>query len=269
MLHEKIYLDPTDERVVLETYVSTNTDNSPRDAMLVLPGGGYHFLSSREAESIALAYLAKGFNAFVLSYRVGNPDDVYPKQLLDASRAVLHIRENAEKYSINPKRVFAVGFSAGGHLAGALGLMSDEKIVLDTLGIKPGDNKPNAIVLAYPVVTAMAPTHQGSYKNLTGKPFDEIPEDEKRLHSLELHVNENSPPAFIWHTAEDKAVPAYGSLSLAGKYVEFERPVMMTLYPYGAHGLALANKITANNPKQIDEIVEPWVDNSVKWLETI
>ena len=269
MLHEKIHLDSADERVCLDTYISSNADGSLRDAMIVLPGGGYRSLSSREAESIALAYLARGYNSFVLSYRVGLEGDVYPKQLIDISRAILHVRENAEKYGIKPDRVFVVGFSAGGHLAGASALMSDDEAVLSELGVTQGKNKPNAVILAYPVVTAMSPTHEGSFTALTGKAFANIPEDEKRLHSLELHVDENSPPAFIWHTAEDKAVPPYGSFHLAEKYVEYGRRVMFTLYPYGAHGLALANKITSKTPEQNDPLVEVWVDNSVKWLETI
>lgn len=269
MLNDKIYLDPSDDRVCLETFVSSNSDDSLRDAMIVLPGGGYSNLSSREAESIALAYLARGYNSFLLSYRVGCEGDTYPKQLIDVSRAIIHVRENSEKYGINPNRVFVVGFSAGGHLAGAVGLMSDERIVLDTLGIKPGENKPNGIILAYPVVTAMAPTHQGSFIRLTGKAFCDISEDERKFHSLELRVDENAPPAFIWHTAQDTVVPPYGSMHLAEKYVEFGRPITFTLYPYGQHGLALANKITSRVPEQNDAMIEVWVDNSVKWLETI
>ena len=107
MLTERIYLSD-DKRAWLDTYVSEFKPYR-RDAMLVIPGGGYRSVcSDREGEMVALGYFAKGYNAFVLNYRVAEEGDVYPRQLLDACRAVLHIKANAEKYNINADRVFAV-----------------------------------------------------------------------------------------------------------------------------------------------------------------
>ncbi len=268
MIHERIYLDPTNKSVYLDTYVSQNCNGTPRNAMLVLPGGGYRLCSEREAEPIALAYMAAGFNAFVLNYRVGDGDR-YPSQLIDASRAVVYIRENAEKYNINKDRVFAVGFSAGGHLAGSLATLCSDPEVLTALGIKEGDNRPNAVVLGYPVVSAVLETHKGSFERLTGKAFDEITEEEKIKLSLECHVDKNTPPAFIWHTAKDETVKPCGSLRLAEKYVEAGVTVMLKLYPYGCHGLSLGNNITAESSVHFVPSIEDWVDESVKWLKTI
>ena len=268
MLSERIYLSD-DKRAYLDTYVS-DFRNVRRDAMLVIPGGGYnHVCSDREGELVALAYFAKGFNAFMLNYRVGEATDTYPTQLIDACRAVLHIRENNEKYFINPDRIFAVGFSAGGHLAGSLGILSKDKSVLDTLGVSSDAVKIRGIVLAYPVVTAMTDTHFGSFEKLSGIRRDQIPDEIKRKLSLEEHVDENSPPAFIWHTAEDAGVPVVGSLRLAESYVKNKVPVALHVYPYGGHGLALSDGFSNNNPESAQPLAARWLSDSVEFIKTL
>ena len=119
MRFERIYLNNEDKRSYIDTYVQDG--NVKRDAMLVIPGGGYcGVCSDREGEPIALEFFAKGYNAFVLNYRAGKAGDVYPSQLLDAAAAMIYIREHEEELCINKDRVFAVGFSAGGHLCGSL-----------------------------------------------------------------------------------------------------------------------------------------------------
>ena len=269
MLHERIFLDETDDRVYLDTYVG-DIRNFARDAMLVLPGGGYsNVCNEREGEPIALAYLAKGFNAFVLNYRVGKEGDVYPKQLIDAARAVIHIKANAEKYNIDPDRIFAVGFSAGGHLAGSLGLMASRPEVLEALGATKEDVKIKGMVLSYPVVTALYNTHINSFQRLSGFPFDEIPEDLKKKYSLEECVDENSPAAFIWHTATDAGVPPIGSLMLTAKYIEKQLPVSLHIYPYGPHGIALADKYSNFNEAAVQPLAQRWLSDSVDFINSL
>ena len=269
MQHERIFLDSADDRVYIDTYVANNR-TFLHSAMLIIPGGGYsQICTEREGEPVAFAYLEKGFNCFVLNYRVNK--DPYPSQLIDASRAILHIRDNAEKYCIDPNRVFAVGFSAGGHLAGSLAILHNDPDVLSALGISEGDNCPDGVVLGYPVVSAMHPTHHGSFINLMGgKEFQDITEEEKKNLSLEVHVNEKSAPAYIFHTAEDAVVPAFGSLALAAEYVRAGVPVKFNLYPYGPHGIALANGVTAcGNDKYLQPLAEEWVEDSVRFLNTL
>ena len=275
MLHERIYLDPSDERVYIDSYVADDR-TVVKDAMLVIPGGGYHGVCfAREGEPIALAYMARGYNCFVLSYRVSDyatrPDcDGYPSQLIDASRAMVYIRNHACELNINPDRVFAVGFSAGGHLAGSLAILADDEAVLSTVGCPRGMNRPTASVLAYPVVTAMAATHEGSFAHLMRMPYADIPESDRRRLSLEEHVDARSAPLFIWHTAEDIVVPPVGSLMLAAKYTALHLPVSLRLYPYGGHGTALANEVTAcGGTASIQPLAEGWFEESVAWLKTI
>ena len=267
MLHERVYLDSENKEVYIDIYVADNR-TLVRDAMLVIPGGGYQQVGSdREGEPVALAFLAKGYNCFVLNYRVKNVP--YPSQLIDASRAVLHIRDNAEKYNVNKSRVFAVGFSAGGHLAGSLAILHNDPQVLSALKIFEGENRPDAVIMCYPVVSALLPTHKPSFEHLAGGiPFDEIPYDLKQKLSLETQVNRSSAPLFIWHAAKDGLVPTNGSLALAQRYIDEKINVMLKIYPKGTHGLALANRLTAEgSPTLIHSIAEKWIDEADEWLQ--
>ncbi len=268
MINEKIYLDENNPEVVLETYAHVDPLMPKRDAILIFPGGAYcHLASFREGDCIATAFASRGVNAFVLSYRLG-PKNNYPCQLIDAVRAIVYIKENASKYGIDPQRVFTVGFSAGGHLSGTV---ATKYMIGEQLLSLPKDSaRPAGTLYAYPVVSAFAATHGGSFENLLGKPFSELSEEEKNFHSVELHVTENTPPAFIWHTAEDNAVPPEGALRLAAAYVSKKVTVEMHLYPYGPHGIALASPLTSNgNVGFVQPRAEEWVDKAVSFMKTV
>ena len=263
MIHERIFLD-NEKRTYIDTYVNTDSREKPRDAMLVIPGGGYHQVClDREGECVAMAYASHGVNSFVLNYRVG-VGETYPNQLIDAARAMAHIKQNADKYHIDPDRVFAVGFSAGGHLCGTLATLYREAEEL--IGLEKDTARPRGVVLAYPVVTALHKTHIGSFEKLLCKPFSEITEEEKKHFSIEENITADTPPAFIWHTAEDAVVPPVGSIRLAEAYCKAGAKVEFHLYPYGPHGLALSNEVTCieGQPK-----AESWVEEAVEWIKTV
>lgn len=270
MLHERIFLDPTDDRVFIDTYVA-NDKSFKRDAMIVIPGGYGAVCTQREGEPVALAYVAHGYNAFVLNYRVGRRGDVFPKQLVDAGCAIMYVRENAERFGINPSRVFTVGFSAGGHLSGSCAIMYNAPEVKKALGITGEENKPTASILAYPVVTAnVEQTHKPSFKNLLGKPFEEISDEEKKRFSLETAVCPDSAPMFLWHTREDTLVPLDGTLLLIQAAKNAGVNVTAHIYPYGPHGLALSTKITeCGKAAWVQPLAQRWVSDSVEWINTL
>lgn len=268
MLHERISLNPDDERVFIDTYV--HNFGTARDAILVIPGGAYREVcTDREGEPIALAFVAKGFNAFVLGYRVGNPDDNFPKQLFDAAEAMVYIREHAKELKINPRRVFAVGFSAGGHLCGSISTMWEFPEVKERFGDRAALVRPTASVLSYPVTTLYGPTHINSFKNLLGKPDGDFTDAERERYSLECCVNQHTAPIFIWHTAEDTVVPAVGSLRLARALIDAKIPSRLSIYPYGKHGSALANAVTARASDEILPMADGWVDEAIDFFKTL
>jgi len=269
MLNIKIPLDPTDSNIFLTAYVADAVRDYTRPAILVIPGGGYGGLASdREGEPIALAFMAQGYNAFVLSYSVGRVRP-YPAQLCEASMAMAHIRDNASEYGIDPNRVFVVGFSAGGHLAGSLGTMWHKQCVCDETGIEYGKNRPDGMMLIYPVVTGVHDFgHLGSFKNLL---CTDTPTEEQLCEvSLEKNVDEKSVPLFLVHTSNDQVVDIRNALVLGEAYREHGLQFEMHIYPDAPHGIALGNDITrCGQPKWSDPAMSEWIRHAVYWAEKI
>lgn len=268
MLFRTFKFEVQGHEIELHAYIEEGSRG--KDSVLIFPGGGYaHLSTDREGVAIANAYYERGLNAFVLHYAVGD-EYKYPSHLTDASFAITYIKAHAEEFGIDPDRIFTVGFSAGGHLSGSMAILHKDPEVLSYLGIEKGDNKPCGSILAYPVVSARVATHGGSFERLTGKAFDDITDAERDRLSLDTNVDADSAPVFIWHTSVDPAVPVVGSLRLAEAYYAIGRAVTLHVYPYGTHGIALANGKTADgNPEWIQPLAEGWVDDSVRWIKAV
>ncbi|MBQ3493536.1 MAG: alpha/beta hydrolase [Clostridia bacterium] len=234
-----------------------------RPAMLVIAGGGYRAVSVREKEPIALAYMARGFNAFTLEYSVTPLH--YPTQLLEGCMAIIYIRENAESLGVDVEHVGAIGFSAGGHLCGMLATLYGEKVIEEVLGERAKLSRPDAVVLSYAVLSAYGKIHQGSIDNITAGD-----QELRKKMDLPSVVDENSVPAFLWCNYFDKVVPAESSLLMALSYREKGVPCELHLYEQGGHGLSLANEETAPpsmTATHILQSVQPWVEASAVWLK--
>ena len=252
---------------VMDTYILNDRNREidkepigPRPAVLILPGGGYEFTSYREAEPIATQFNAMGFNAFVLYYCC--KPHVFPQALKDVSRAMCIIRDNAKDWNIDPDKIFVSGFSAGGHLAASIGTMWDLPCLSEIEGMEYGKNKPNAMILAYPVIVYNEFANFGSYENLLGKDYPALAEE----HSLEKHVSEKTPPAFIWHTYEDDMVPLENALSFGDALRKNNIPFEMHIFTKGGHGLSLANEEVCCD-KDCDVHVQHWVKLLEEWLK--
>lgn len=268
MINKKISLSETNENVFLEIFVPEKNKGFVRDAILVIPGGGYIGLcDDREGEPIALEFVQKGLAAFVLHYSVGEYAK-FPRPLIEASLAMKHIKDNAEEYNINPDRVFVTGFSAGGHLTVSLGTMWHIKEIYDEIDMPFGYNKPLGILPIYPVVSANVPTHMRSFQNITG---NENPTKEELLkYSLDERVDEKSAPAFICHTSTDKVVSVFNSLCLANAYARQNIPFELHVFKEAPHGVALGNKITEyENSAWVNPSCEMWTTLAVMWMKGI
>ncbi len=228
-----------------------------RPAMLVVPGGGYAFVSDREAEPVALAYMAKGFNSFVLDYSVAPIG--YPYQLIEGKMAVAYIRKNSDKYFIDPELIAGVGFSAGGHLCGMLSTNTGLDDARKFLGNDADLAYLNASILSYPVITiAKDFTHMGTRECLCMG--DKVLEQKV---SLENNVTKDCPPAFIWATEDDDTVPVENSLTMALAYKKAGVKFELHVFKSGIHGLSLATKEIVK-PELIDKLIN---DPVAKWFE--
>ncbi len=231
-----------DKKVSLTGYI---LDNSPemknldtRPAVLVIPGGGYSFCSDREAEPIAMLFALEGYHTFVLRYTVGqrNTGFCFEQPFEDAKKALKYIRDNASEYGVDPQKIAAIGFSAGGHLCSALGTLSEEK--------------PNALILAYPCIL----------ERISRILACDVP-------STDLAVTKDTPPTFIFSAADDGCVPIENSLAFASACAANEVPFEMHIYQNGGHGFSLATPNVCNGGGDTDAAT--WAEHCRKWLRKV
>lgn len=237
-----ISLNLTHENVTLTAYLLDRSPEMPntqvRPAVLVFPGGGYYNCSDREAEPIALAFLAEGYQAFVLRYSIGE-NAAFPRPLNDAEEALELIRSKADEWAVEPGKIAACGFSAGGHLAAALGTM--------------GRVRPNALILAYPCIL-------DSISNILATP----------IPSLEKWVDGQTPPTFLFATATDQLVPVEHSLQFAVALDRARIPFELHIFQRGTHGLSLAKPVTSAGLRaMVDADAAKWMGLCIAWLENL
>lgn len=232
-------------------------ENWKRPALIVVPGGGYGMVSKREGEPIASYFYAKGFQVFILTYLCQPQGVRYPEQLLELASAVDYVRKNAKEFDVNADEVFAVGFSAGGHLTGNLAVEYAE--VAEKAGVEL-DCKPTAVGLCYPVISSTH-GHFGSYVNLlNGYSEDEQAVLKSKLN-LDERVNEQTPPAFLWATASDAVVPADNTLRYALAMARNNRPYEVHVYPEGIHGLSACNMEICQDGDEGTKNMARWMDD--------
>ncbi len=222
--------------VSLTSYIQESSESMPlnriKPAILVLPGGGYNYCSDREAEVIALAYLNAGFNAFVLRYSLGQKS-AFPRPLRDAEKAIEYIRDNHNRFNINPNWIAGIGFSAGGHLLAMLATS--------------GRARPNAIILGYPCFM-----EQNDHNLIYPRPV----------------VDNLTPEAFIFHTYMDKRAPLKDILSFVSDYEKNNIPFELHVYRDGYHGLSLGNElVSAKDKSGVDKQYQTWYSLSCEWLK--
>lgn len=205
-----------------------------RPAVLIFPGGGYYMVSDREAEPIAMAYLAEGYNAFILRYSVGK-ESSFEEALSEAEGAISMIRENADHWNTDPNKIATIGFSAGGHLAASLGTM--------------GKSRPNALMLGYPCILSDP-----------GLAFT--------VPSVNKEVDDLTPPTFLFSTFEDQIVPIAHTLSFIEALNKQGIPFESHIFQKGIHGLSLAKSLTSNGEESlVDQDFAQWFAMSVSWLK--
>lgn len=253
------YLDKSEG--ILDAYIPNVTpeidENVMRPSIVLCPGGAYMYCSRREAEPVALNFLAKGYNVFILYYSVFEKSFPYPQ--LEVLSAVRLIREKAHEWHCAPDKIAVMGFSAGGHLAACASNLYDDPRLIKHIQVDPSLLRPDASILCYPVISGMKYPHALSFERLLGEPTEE----ELAALSLELRVNASTPPAFIWHTSDDEGVNVNNSLLYASALAEHKIPFEMHIFPRGIHGLANADRTTLyENP-----VCAQWVSLCLKWLE--
>jgi acetyl esterase/lipase len=228
-------------------------------AVLICPGGGYGVLAfDHEGNAIAKWLNDNGIAGIILKYRLPSDQIMIDKSigpLQDAQEAIRVIRRNAVSWKINPDKVGVIGFSAGGHLASTLSTHYAEKVydVKDNTSARPDFS-----LLIYPVVSFDTEvTHLGSRNNLIGL---NPSEDQVKRFSNELQITANTPPAFLVHSADDKAVPVMNSIGYFKGLQKNNIPVELHIFQKGGHGYGLSpNGGTESS----------WPALCIKWLKAM
>ena len=254
MIHMNV---PDSKEATLEGYILdceiTFGQETKRPAVLVCPGGGYVYCSPREGEPVALAYASKGIHAFVLRYSTKFNAAGF-KPLQEVSWAIGYIREHAQEWNIDPEKIVACGFSAGGHLALSSGLLAE--------------NKPNAMILGYSAV--QIPNLPGAdylLKVLTGK--QTVTDQDSKDLSLVDKITKEAPPVFLVATAEDY-LTSFGALPVVNRYSQLGLPYEAHIFQHGPHGYSTADVAAANGSEGlVNDSVAHWLQLSVDWMMRI
>lgn len=251
-------------------------------AVLICPGGGFFSLSEREGEPVAAAFLNKGFQAFVLHYKIGNPENkitnILNDALTDCARAVRLLKEHAEELGIDPERILMLGFSAGAYLTAMYGSRWKEAGLAEKAGTTAQQLKIRAAALCYPLCDYEG---MSSYEKecppetrelllranlcLCGEE-NPLQEMRKKYNPLN-YVGRDTVPTFLWHTSEDEMIPAVNSLSYAIKLLEHQVPYELHIFDGGVHGMSLALPHTAAKKEEIDGHCAAWFELLMKWLK--
>jgi len=227
-------------------------------AALIFPGGGYRWVVvDKEGYELARWLSARGVTAFVLFYRL--PAEGWRSgsdtPLADAQRAMRLIRSRSSEYGTDPKRVTAIGFSAGGHVCASLLTRFATNAYSAVDGADRLSARPDGAAPIYPVISMSAPTaHVGSRAELIGERASKALEFK---YNPSLHVPSNAPPTFLLHAEDDPSVPVANTLMLREALLAARVPVETHLYPEGGHGFGLRLS-RGHSVEGWQEVLWPW-----------
>ncbi len=252
---------PLTKPAYLKAYIrepDTNTPQTSFPAVIIVPGGGYTHIPEAQAETLALAFAARGFQSFYLRYHFSNEvTPLLPQPILDLAAAIRQLRLHAADWSLDPQKIAAAGFSVGGHIV-SLYNGNWQTAAVQQVGLGT-ELKLNAAILGYPVIRLDAgwPASAEKLATLTTEPA--------QLAADRL-VNTNCAPTFVWTTADDPLVPVQNSLIYLNALAQQGVPFESHIFRHGPHGLALANQQTAWKADADQPHVAHWFDLAIEWL---
>lgn len=296
MIHRTINLYDDRDDVTLTTYLLEDSpellNGQKRPAVLVCPGGAYLGCSDREADPVALRFMAMGYHAFVLRYstyfekgQFGKPiqlasmpvkeKSLHPAPMRDIGKAFLTIHAHADEWLVDVDKIAICGFSAGGHNCAMYSVYWHEPIITHFFGEDASLFKPAASILCYALC---------DYGIMLGGQLDEMSQEVADAASIAflgtvtpsaelleqvspvLHVSKQTPPTFLWATADDALVPAENTTRMATALAQANVPFEVHIFEQGVHGLSLADQSTAGTLMFVNPNVEVWISLAQTWL---
>lgn len=292
--------EPTPEKPATYTcYLADAVGEGSREArpaVIVCGGGSFKTIAAHEKEPVALEFVNRGYQAFVLEYVTTETGDIaYPAPEADLACMVAAVRANAAAWHVDPARVVVAGFSAGGFVCASLAATWRDGELAAAIGVQPEVIRPDAVVLGYPLLDLVAwrawktrdpridlrvpKTGGKTGRDLLNDFFGELAGGDftdERLAAISpvAHVDRHMPPTFIWCAADDHAVPVTQTYPFAAKLAAEGVAHELHVFDRGGHGPSVANRNTwPADVKDAEEFaarqqaVRPWVDLAFRFLD--
>lgn len=249
-LYSKQEIEAEPSRVFASIIPFPIGNNAP--TVILCPGGAYEFISfNNEGGEYAKAFNKAGFNVFLLNYRVA-ANAHYPNPMEDLARAICFVKANCSSFGADAERLVLCGSSAGGHLCAYFAERYGE--FENIYQGRQYSLRPQAVVLAYPVISMIQDTHEVTRFRLLGS----HPTHEQKLDkSVELIAGKDYPPTFFWHCEGDRTVPISNSIRFDERLTEMGVKHVFRRYARGGHGIGLAKGTTASG----------WFEEAVAFLK--
>ena len=261
-----------------------------RPALIICPGGAYLIHAVKEGEPIALTFLQKGYNCFVLRYTVAtdrenpaagvNEAARYPLQALQLLEAIHTVRQHAQAWHIDPDRIFLAGFSAGAHVCATAGTRWNDPALTGQLPFAAAAQqlRPSGMVLGYPMLALneadffqrhpIDPAQLALVNRVLTGSEDPTPAQCEAV-DLTRFVSQDTVPAFLWHSIDDPVVDCRVTLRFVQRMLACGRPCELHLFDHGGHGMGLADTLSAQRPADVDEALRQWVPLAQAFLNRI
>lgn len=264
-------ISDTSLTVYLQDMMFEHEEPTERPAVVLCPGGAYLGHTEKEVEPVALKFLSEGFQVFVLKYSIGDTAR-FPAPFLDAAKAVMLVREHAQRFRIHPDKICLCGFSTGAQVAAALGAMWQEDYMAKALNTDKNSIKPNALILGNPVLDLDRFQMKNQAKSQEMKTIIEMmfrciygtatpTKTDMMEWELRSRINSTYPPTFLWTTREDSLVDVEQCLDFIRDLASNEIPYEFHIFEKGSQDSVVGNRMAGNAPK--------WVELALHWLDGI
>ena len=294
MKTERIYLNKNQsawiDQYILDDSIGYKLQRS-WPVMIIVPGGAYLTVATREGEAVALEYLKMGYSCFVLHYapyiadrETGQRDEQahYPSQEIYLMETLHIIHQNADKWHLDDKQIFATGFSAGAHIVGMVATRLNDPYYISKLSFIPSNDelRLKGIVLCYPMLNG---DNHSDFMQSDDPNIQKLREDvdvalyghndptQGEIDELDLinYISKDCCPVFLWHTTDDKVVPSICSTELIHKLQSYSIPCEYHLFHKGVHGLSTMNKSYSHLGEKDNLHLKSWITLVEYWLEEI
>lgn len=228
--------------------------------IVIVPGGSYTHIPEAQAESVALAFAAQGFNAVYLRYSfVGEVTPLLPTPIIELGQTITQLKNNPA-WPVDPNKVLVFGMSVGGHIAALYNDYWATPWLAKATNASAEVLKPAGVLLGYPVISPQLgfPPTATTLAQWTDTPD---------TFAAEQHVSQHNQPTFAWVTADDQLVPAGNTLSYVNAMWQMQRPVELHMFDHGPHGLALSTPVTAGKSSHANPHVAHWFELALEWID--